>query len=57
MGEMSQLSAFEAWKAVVGSLLWCLDYNLLWRWGRSTIELLLLLLLWLLLLKLQRLKL
>jgi hypothetical protein len=57
MGEMSQLSAFEAWKAVVGSLLWCLDCNLLWRWGRSTIELLLLLLLWLLLLKLQRLKL
>jgi hypothetical protein len=46
---MSQLSAVEAWKAVVGSLLWWPDHNLLQRWGRSTVELLLLLLLlWLL---------
>jgi hypothetical protein len=50
---MSQLSAVEVWKAMVGSLLWWPDYNLLQRWGRSTVELLLLLLLFLLLLLLR----
>jgi hypothetical protein len=44
-GEMSQLPAVEARKVMVGSLLWWPDYNLLWQWGRSTVELLLLLLL------------
>jgi hypothetical protein len=53
MSEMSQLFAVEARKAVVGNLLWQPDRNLLQRWGRSTVELLLLpLLLWLLSLKL-----
>jgi hypothetical protein len=42
MGEMSQLPAVEARKVTVGSLLWWPDCNLLWRWGRSMIELLLL---------------
>jgi hypothetical protein len=48
------LSIVVAWKAVGGSLLWWLDYRLLWLWGRSTVELLLLLMLlfWLLLLEL-----
>jgi hypothetical protein len=55
---MSQLPAVEAWKVTVGSLLWWPDCNLLWRWGRSTVELLLLLLLlWLLLMELLRLEL
>jgi hypothetical protein len=50
---MSQLAVVEAWKAVVGSLLWRPDCNLLQLWGRSTVELLLLpLLLWLWSLKL-----
>jgi hypothetical protein len=50
---MSQLSVVEARKAVVGSLLWRPDRNLLQWWGRSTVELLLLpLLLWLWSLKL-----
>jgi hypothetical protein len=44
--EMSQLSAVEARKATVGSLLWWADCSLRWRWGRSTAELLLLRLLW-----------
>jgi hypothetical protein len=42
---MSQLLAVEARKVTVGSLLWWPDCNLLWRWGRSRVELLLLLLL------------
>jgi hypothetical protein len=55
---MSQLPAVEAQKVTVGSLLWWPDCNLLWRWGRSTIELLLLLpRLHLLLLELPRLEL
>jgi hypothetical protein len=50
---MSQLPTVEARKAVVGSLLWRPDHNLLQWWGRSTVELLLVpLLLWLLSLKL-----
>jgi hypothetical protein len=58
MCEMSQLPSVEARKVTVGSLLWWPDSNLLWRWGRSTVELLLLLLLlWLLLLELPRLEL
>jgi hypothetical protein len=40
---MSQHSTVEAWKAVVGSPLWWPDCNLLRRWGRITVELLLLL--------------
>jgi hypothetical protein len=57
-GEMSQLPAVEARKVTVGSLLWWPDCILLWRWGRSAVELLLLLLLLrLLLLKLPRLEL
>jgi hypothetical protein len=55
MGEMSQLPAVEAQKAMVGSLLGWPNCNQLWRWGRSTVELLLLLLL--LLLELPRLEL
>jgi hypothetical protein len=52
---MSQLPTVEAQKVMVGSLLWWSNYNLLWRWGRSTIELLLLLLLLrLLLLKVEQ---
>jgi hypothetical protein len=51
---MSQLPAVEAQKVVVGSLLWWPDCNMLWRWGRSMVELLLLLLL---LLELPRLEL
>jgi hypothetical protein len=55
---MSQLPVVEAQKVMVGSLLWWPDYNLLWRWGRSMVELLLLLLLLrLLLLELSRLEL
>jgi hypothetical protein len=50
MGELPQLSTVEAQKATVGSLLRWPDCSLLWQWGRSMIELLLLL--WLLLLKL-----
>jgi hypothetical protein len=50
MGELPQLSTVEAQKATVGSLLRWPNCSLLWRWGRSMIELLLLL--WLLLLKL-----
>jgi hypothetical protein len=53
---MSQLSAIEAWKATVGSLPWWPNCNLLWQWGRGTVELLLLLL-QLLLLELPRLEL
>jgi hypothetical protein len=50
---MSQLSVVEGWKAVVRSLQWRPDHNLLQWWGRSTVELLLLpLLLWLWSLKL-----
>jgi hypothetical protein len=54
---MSYLSAVDAWKAAVGSLLRWSDCNLLWRWGKSTVQLLVLLLLRLLLLKLPRLEL
>jgi hypothetical protein len=55
---MSQLLVVEAWKAMVGSLVWWPDRNILWQWGRSTVELLLLLLLLrLLLLELTRLEL
>jgi hypothetical protein len=55
---MSQLPAVEAQKVTVRSLLWWPNCNLLWQWGRSTVELLLLLLLlWLLLLELPRLEL
>jgi hypothetical protein len=51
---MSQLPVVEAQKVTVGSLLWWPDYNLLWQWVRSTVELLLLLLLlWLLWLELS----
>jgi hypothetical protein len=46
---VARLPAVEAWKAAGGKLLW--------RWGRVTVELLLLLLLWLLLLELSRLEL
>jgi hypothetical protein len=42
---MSQLPTVEARKVTVGSLLWWPDCNLLWRWGRSTVELLFFLLL------------
>jgi hypothetical protein len=49
---MSQLPTIEAQKDTVGSMLWWPDGNLLWRWGRSTVELLLLRLLLLLLLRL-----
>jgi hypothetical protein len=42
---------------MVGSLLWWPDYNLLRWWGRSMVDLLLLLLLWLLLLELLHLEL
>jgi hypothetical protein len=41
---MSQLFVVEAQKAAVGSLLWWPDCSLLWQWGRSMVELLLLLL-------------
>jgi hypothetical protein len=41
---MSQLPTIEAQKVMAGSLLGWLDCNLLWRWVRSTVELLLLLL-------------
>jgi hypothetical protein len=55
---MCQLPTVEARKVMVGSLLGWPDYNLLWRWGRSMVELLLLLLLlWQLLLELLRLEL
>jgi hypothetical protein len=47
MGELPQLSAVEAQKAMVGSLLIWPDCSLLRRWGRSMIELLLLKLPWL----------
>jgi hypothetical protein len=54
---MSQLPVVEARKVTVGSLLWWLDCNLLRQWGRSMVELLLLvLLLRLLLLELPRLE-
>jgi hypothetical protein len=52
---MTQLSVVDAWKAAVGSLLCWPDCSLLWRWGRSMVELLLLLRL--LLLKLLQLEL
>jgi hypothetical protein len=52
---MSQLSTDEARKAVVGSLLWWPNCNVLWWWGRNMVELLLLLRLSLL--KLSQLKL
>jgi hypothetical protein len=42
---MSQLPTVEAQKVMVGTLLWWPDCILLWRWGRSTVELLMLLLL------------
>jgi hypothetical protein len=54
---MSQLPTVEAQKVIVGSLLRWPNYILLWPWGRSTVELLLLLLLLrLLLLELPRLE-
>jgi hypothetical protein len=36
--------AVEAWKVIDGKLLWWPGGSLLWRWGRSTVEVLLLLL-------------
>jgi hypothetical protein len=54
MGKTSQLSIVEARKVMIGSLLWWPDCNLMWWWGRSTVELLLL---WLLLLELPPLEL
>jgi hypothetical protein len=50
---VAHLPTVEAWKVAGGKLLWRPDCNLLWRWGRSTVELLLLLLLLLRLLSLE----
>jgi hypothetical protein len=47
---VARLPTVEAWKAAGGKLLWWPDCSRLQRWGRGTVELLLLLLLWLLLL-------
>jgi hypothetical protein len=52
--KVAHLPTVEAWKVVGWELLWRPGGSLLWQWGRSTVELLLLLLLWLLLLKLPR---
>jgi hypothetical protein len=49
---MAHHPAVVAWKVAGGKLLWQPDGSLLRRWGRGTIELLLLLLLRLLLLEL-----
>jgi hypothetical protein len=51
------LPTVEAWEVAGGELLWWPDGNLLRRWSRGTVELLLLLLLQLLLLELSRLEL
>jgi hypothetical protein len=55
--KVAHLPVVEAWKVAGGELLWWPGGSLLWRWGRSTVELLMLLLLQLLLLKLLRLEL
>jgi hypothetical protein len=55
--KVAHLPAVEAWKVVAEKLLWRPDGSLLWRWSRSTVELLLLLWLRLLLLELLRLEL
>jgi hypothetical protein len=55
--KVAHLPTVEAWKVVGWEMLWRPSGSLLWQWGRSTVELLLLLLLWLLLLKLPRLEL
>jgi hypothetical protein len=55
--KVAYLPVVEAWKVAGGKLLWLPGGSLLWRWGRGTMELLLLLLLWLLLLKLSQLEL
>jgi hypothetical protein len=49
---VAHLPEVEAWKVAGRKLLWWPGGSLLWRWGRSIVELLLLLLLRLLLLKL-----
>jgi hypothetical protein len=54
--KVAHLTTVEAWKVAGGELLWRPGGILLWRWSRSTVELLLLLL-WLLLLKLPQLEL
>jgi hypothetical protein len=41
---VSHLPVVEAWEVTGGKLLWRPDRSLLWRWSRSTGELLLLLL-------------
>jgi hypothetical protein len=55
--KVARLLKVEASKVAGGKLLWWPDGSLLRRWGRGTIELLLLLLLWLLLLELSQLEL
>jgi hypothetical protein len=55
--KVAHLPTVEAWKVAGRKLLWWPDGSLLRRWGRSTVELLLLLLLWLLLLELSQLEL
>jgi hypothetical protein len=56
--KVAHLPTVEAWKVAGGELLWRPGGSLLWQWGRSMVELLLLLLLLqLLLLKLRRLEL
>jgi hypothetical protein len=42
--KVTHLPPVEAWKVAGGKLLWRPDGSLLWRWGRSMVELLLLLL-------------
>jgi hypothetical protein len=54
--KVAHLPTVEAWKVAGRKLLWWPDGSLLWRWGRSMVELLLLLLR-LLLLELSRLEL
>jgi hypothetical protein len=55
--KVAHLLTLEVQKVAGGKLLWQPSGSLLWRWGRSTVELLLLLLLWLLLMKLLQLEL
>jgi hypothetical protein len=55
--KVAHLPTVEAWKVAGRKLLWWPDGSLLRRWGRGTVELLLLLLLRLLLLELPRLEL
>jgi hypothetical protein len=51
--KVAHLPTVEAWKVASRKLLWWPDGSLLRRWGKGTVELLMLLLLWLLLLELS----